>query len=163
MKITLIAVGKLKERYLKEGIEEYSKRLSRFCDLNIVEVPDEQAPDTLSPMQGEQIKQKEGSRILSKAVGKETGGTVLLVLDVKGKRYTSEGFADLLNNCFLNGKSNINFVIGGSLGLSQEVLSKADYRISLSDMTFPHQLTRLILLEQLFRAFKIINGETYHK
>lgn len=168
MKITVVSVGKLKEKYLKEGVGEYSKRLSRFCDLNMVEVADEQAPDSLSPMQEEQIKQREGARILEKAGTKaggtaKAGGTVLFALDVKGERYTSEGFANMLKKCFLGGKSNITFVIGGSLGISKEVIDRADYRISLSDMTFPHQLTRLILLEQLFRAFKIINGETYHK
>lgn len=159
MRITVIAVGKLKERYLKEGIAEYAKRLSRFCDLHIVEAEDEQAPDSLSAAQVEQIKKKEAAGIMSKL--KE--GTFLIVLDVKGARMTSEGFASALQNCFITGRSNITFVIGGSLGLDTELVQKADLKLSLSDMTFPHQLTRLILLEQLFRAFKIINGETYHK
>jgi 23S rRNA (pseudouridine1915-N3)-methyltransferase len=159
MKITVVAVGKLKERYLKEGIAEYCKRLSRFCDLQIAEVADEQAPDSLSPAQEKQIKKKEAAGIINKL--KE--GTFLIVLDVKGARMTSEGFASALQNCFTSGRSNITFVIGGSLGLDSELLQKADLRLSLSDMTFPHQLTRLILLEQIFRAFKILNGETYHK
>jgi len=159
VKITVVAVGKLKERYLKEGIAEYAKRLSRFCDLQIVEADDEQAPDSLSAAQEEQIKKKEAERIMSKL--KED--TFLIVLDVKGKRTTSEGFASTLQNCFTSGRSNITFVIGGSLGLDAELLRKADLKLSLSDMTFPHQLFRLILLEQLFRAFKIMNGETYHK
>lgn len=159
MKATIIAVGKLKEKYLKEGIGEYVKRLSRFCDLQLVEVEDEQAPDTLSPAQEEQIKKREAARISAKL--KE--GTFLIVLDVKGERKTSEAFASTLQSCFIAGRSNITFIIGGSLGLDAEFVKKADLRLSISDMTFPHQLTRLILLEQLFRAFKIINGETYHK
>lgn len=159
MKVTVICVGKLKEHYLKEGIGEYSKRLSRFCGLQLLEVEDEQAPESLSAMQEEQVKKKEASRILSKL--KE--GTFLIVLDVKGEKKSSEGFAAALQACFTGGKSNISFVIGGSLGLDAELIQKANLRLSFSDMTFPHQLTRLILLEQLFRAFKIINGETYHK
>lgn len=159
VKVTLIVVGKLKERYLKEGIAEYVKRLSRFCDLQMVEVEDEQAPDSLSSMQEEQLKKKESARI----IGKLKEGTFLIVLDVKGARKTSEAFASTLQNCFITGRSNISFVIGGSLGLDAELQRKADLKLSFSDMTFPHQLTRLILLEQLFRAFKIINGETYHK
>jgi 23S rRNA (pseudouridine1915-N3)-methyltransferase len=159
MKITIVAVGKLKERYLKDGIGEYSKRLSRFCDLKLVEVADEQAPDSLSPAQEDQIKKKEADRILSKL----KDGTFLIVLDVKGMRKTSEEFASTLQGCFNAGRSNITFVIGGSLGLDVQLVKKADLALSLSDMTFPHQLTRMILLEQIFRAFKIINGETYHK
>ena len=159
MKVTVVVVGKLKERYLKEGIGEYSKRLSRFCDLQLLEVEDEQAPESLSEALEEQVKKKEAVRILSKL--KE--GTFLIVLDVKGEKKTSEGFANALQASFTSGKSNITFVIGGSLGIDTILVKKADLRLSLSDMTFPHQLTRLILLEQLFRAFKIINGETYHK
>jgi len=159
LKITIIAVGKLKEKYLKEGIAEYSKRLSRFCDLNIIEVADEQAPENLSSAQEEQVKKREAERILKRV----SSGSFLIVLDVKGKKLDSEGFASKLRSLFLSGNSNITFVIGGSLGLDGELLRKADFSLSLSDMTFPHQLTRLILLEQLFRAFKIINGEPYHK
>jgi len=159
LKITIIAVGKLKEKYLKEGIAEYSKRLSRFCDLNIIEVADEQAPENLSSAQEEQVKKREAERILKRV----SSGSFLIVLDVKGKKLDSEGFASKLKSLFLSGNSNITFVIGGSLGLDGELLRKADFSLSLSDMTFPHQLTRLILLEQLFRAFKIINGEPYHK
>ena len=159
MKISIISVGKLKKQYLKEGVGEYAKRLSRFCDLQLLEVADEQAPEYLSAIQEEQVKKKEAVRIL----GKLKEGTFLIVLDVKGEKKSSEGFADTLQACFMGGKSNITFVIGGSLGLDAELIKKADLRLSFSDMTFPHQLTRLILLEQLFRAFKIINGETYHK
>ncbi len=159
MKVTIIAVGKLKERYLKEGIAEYAKRLSRFCDLQLIEVEDEQAPESLSPAQEEQIKKKEAARML----GKVKDGAFLIVLDVKGAKKSSEDFAAALQNCLTSGRSNITFVIGGSLGVDAELVNKADLRLSLSDMTFPHQLTRLILLEQIFRAFKINHGETYHK
>lgn len=159
MKITIIAVGKLKEKYLKEGIKEYSKRLSRFCDLDIIEVNDEQAPDNLSTSQEMQVKKREAERIVKRV----KDGTALIVLDVVGDRLSSEGLSQKLSSFFISGKSHITFVIGGSLGIDKELLDMADLRLSLSDMTFPHQLTRLILLEQVFRAFKIINGETYHK
>jgi 23S rRNA (pseudouridine1915-N3)-methyltransferase len=159
MKLTVIGVGKLKEKYLKEGVGEYAKRLSRFCDLQLVEVEDEQAPETLSTAQEEQIKRKEAAKIL----GRLKEGAFLIVLDVKGVKKSSEEFASTLQSCFNSGKSNITFIIGGSLGLDPELVKKADLRLSFSDMTFPHQLTRLILLEQVFRAFKIIHGETYHK
>ena len=159
MKVTVVAVGKLKEKYLKEGISEYSKRLSRFCELQIVEVEDEQAPENLSEAQGIQVKKREAERIIKKV--KE--GSALVVLDLKGKKLNSEGFADKLNSFFISGKSHITFVIGGSLGLDDELVQKADFRLCLSDMTFPHQLARLILLEQVFRVFKIMSGETYHK
>lgn len=159
MKVTIIAVGKIKEHYLKEGIEEYSKRLSRFCDLRIIEAADEPAPDDLSAAREEQIKSREASRVL----GKVKDGDYLIVLDVKGAKKSSEEFAEVLKNCMMSGNSSITFVIGGSLGLAPELIRKANVRLSLSDMTFPHQLTRLILLEQIYRAFKIINGETYHK
>lgn len=159
MKVTIIAVGKIKEHYLKEGIEEYSKRLSRFCDLRIIEAADEPAPDDLSAAREEQIKSREAAR----ALGKVKDGDYLIVLDVKGAKKSSEEFAKVLKNCMISGNSSITFVIGGSLGLAPELIRKANVRLSLSDMTFPHQLTRLILLEQIYRAFKIINGETYHK
>jgi 23S rRNA (pseudouridine1915-N3)-methyltransferase len=159
MKVTIIAVGKLKERYLKDGIAEYAKRLSRFCDLQLIEVEDEQAPESLSAAQEEQIKKKEAARVLAKI----KDGAYIIVLDVKGAKKSSEEFAAALRNCMISGKSSITFVIGGSLGIDTELVSKADLRLSLSDMTFPHQLTRLILLEQIFRAFKINHGETYHK
>lgn len=159
MKITIIAVGKIKEKYLKEGINEYVKRLSRFCSLELIEVNDEQAPDNISNSQELQIKKKEGERIIKRV--KE--GSCLIVLDVKGEAQRSEEFADKLNSYFISGKSHITFVIGGSLGIDKEILDMADLRLSLSNLTFPHQLTRLILLEQIFRCYKIINGETYHK
>ena len=155
MKITIVAVGKLKGKYLKEGISEYSKRLSRFCELQIIEVEDEQAPENLSVSQEEQVKRREAERIIKRV--KE--GSVLIVLDLKGKKLSSEEFADKLNSFFISGESHITFVIGGSLGLDEELVRKADFSLSLSDMTFPHQLARLILVEQIFRAFKILNNE----
>lgn len=158
-RITIIAVGKLKEKYLKEGTAEYVKRLSRFCDLEIIEVADEQAPEDLSQSQELQVKKREAERVLKRL----KGNSLLVVLDVKGEKPGSEEFAAKLRSFFVSGNSNIFFVIGGSLGLDEELLKKADYRLSLSEMTFPHQLARLILLEQLYRAFKIINGEPYHK
>lgn len=159
MKITVVAVGKLKEKYLKEGINEYSKRLSRFCELQVIEVDDEQAPDNLSVSQEKQVKKREAERIMKKVKEEST----LIVLDLKGKKLNSEEFSDKLNSFFISGKSHLTFVIGGSLGLDEELIQKADFRLCLSNMTFPHQLARLILLEQIFRAFKILNNETYHK
>lgn len=159
MKFTIISVGKLKEKYLKDGIAEYSKRLSRFCDLEIIEVDDEKAPENLSPAQEEQVKKKEAERIIKRV----KDGTTLVVLDVKGQKLDSEGFARKLKSFFVSGDSNITFVIGGSLGLDSGLLKMAQLRLSFSDMTFPHQLIRLILLEQVYRAFKILNNEAYHK
>jgi len=159
MKITVIAVGRLREKYLKEGIAEYTKRLSRFCEFEIIEVEDEQVPDKLSPAQEELIKKREAERILKRI----KDGTALTVLDIKGESLDSEGFAARLEAFFVSGSSNITFIIGGSIGLDANLIKTANFRFSLSKLTFPHQLTRLILLEQLFRAFKIIHGETYHK
>lgn len=159
MKVSIVTVGKLKEKYLKDGIAEYSKRLSRFCDLEITEVEDEQAPENSSLAQELQIKKKEAERILKRV----KAGSTLVILDVKGEKPDSEGFAAKLQSFFVTGSSHITFVIGGSLGLDAGLLKSADYRFSMSNLTFPHQLARLILLEQLFRAFKIMNGEVYHK
>lgn len=157
--ITVIAVGKLKEKYLKDGIAEYAKRLSRFCDLDIIEVEDEQAAEALSAAQEEQVKRRESERILKRL----KDGSTLVVMDVKGVKINSEGFAEKLQGFFVSGSSHITFVIGGSLGLDPELVKKANWRLSLSDMTFPHQLARLVLLEQVYRGFKIMHGETYHK
>lgn len=159
IKITIAAVGKLKEKYLKEGIGEYAKRLSRFCELEMIEVGDEQAPENLSPAQEVQVKAREAEKILRKI----KSGSIIVVLDVKGEKTDSEGFAARLNSFFISGNSHITFVIGGSLGLDKELIKSAHYRFSLSGLTFPHQLARLVLLEQVYRAFKINNGETYHK
>ncbi len=159
MKITIISVGKLKEKYLKEGIAEYAKRLSRFCELEFIEVEDEQAPENLSEAQELQIKKKEAEKILKRY----KIGSLLVVLDIKGEKVNSEEFADRLKSFFVSGHSHITFIIGGSLGLDAFLINKANFRFSMSDLTFPHQMARLILAEQLYRGFKIINCETYHK
>ncbi|SHE51484.1 23S rRNA (pseudouridine(1915)-N(3))-methyltransferase RlmH [Caloramator proteoclasticus] len=159
MNITIVSVGKLKEKYLKEGINEYLKRLSKYAKVDIIEVPDEKAPENLSNKEEEMVKEKEGQGILKYI--KEN--MYVIVLDIKGKQLSSEELADFLSQRALLGESNIAFVIGGSLGLSQTVLNRANYKLSFSKMTFPHQLMRLILLEQIYRGFRIINGEPYHK
>ena len=158
MKITIICVGKIKEKFYGQAIEEYAKRLSRYISLEIVEVADEKAPQTLSPAEEEIVKNKEGERILSKL---KDGYNVALAIE--GKSFASEGFADLIAKKSIEGVSHINFIIGGSLGLSPEVMKRADLSLSFSEMTFPHQLMRVILLEQIYRAFRIINNEPYHK
>jgi len=159
MNITIITVGKLKERYFKEAVEEYSTRLSKYCKLEIVEVPDEKAPENLSPAEELIVIQKEGQGILKYV----KDDTYMIALAIQGKELSSEGLADFINGLGIKGKSNIAFVIGGSLGLCSEVLKRADFKLSFSPMTFPHQLMRVILLEQIYRGFRIIKGEPYHK
>ena len=159
IKISIISVGKIKEKYLKLGIEEFSKRLSKYCKLDIIEVNDEKAPENLSSKEMNIVKDKEGKSILSKI--KQTQYVVALAID--GDKLSSEKFAKKLDKLSLEGNSHICFVIGGSLGLSDEVLSRADMKMSFSDMTFPHQMMRLILLEQIYRWFRINNHEPYHK
>jgi len=157
--ISIITVGKLKEKYLKQGIDEYLKRLSSYAKIEIMEVSDEKAPEELSAVEMEQVKQKEGERILSKL----HPDTYVIALAIDGKQKSSEELADSLDKLATYGKSKIAFVIGGSLGLSSEVLQRADERLSFSKMTFPHQLMRLILVEQVYRAYRINRGEPYHK
>ncbi len=159
MKITIAAVGKLKEKYLKDAISEYSKRLSRFTEVEIIEVDDEYAPDSLSEAQESQVKKKEAEKILKKV----KQGSYVILLDLAGEQTTSSGFSAKIENIMLSGNSHITFIIGGSLGLDQSLINIADYRLCLSKMTFPHQLARVILMEQVYRAFKIIKNETYHK
>ncbi|MED1202734.1 23S rRNA (pseudouridine(1915)-N(3))-methyltransferase RlmH [Heyndrickxia acidicola] len=159
MNISIITVGKLKEKYLKQGIEEYLKRLSAYAKVEVIEVPDEKAPEVLSHSEMEQVKKKEGERILAKI----SQDTHVIALAIKGKMMTSEDLADSLDKLATYGKSKIAFIIGGSLGLSNEVLKRADDDLSFSKMTFPHQLMRLILVEQVYRAFRINRGEPYHK
>lgn len=159
IKISIISVGKIKEKYLKLGIEEFSKRLSKYCKLDIVEVNDEKAPENLSPKEMTIIKDKEGNSILSKI--KQSQYVIALAID--GEKLSSEKFAKKLDKLSIEGNSHICFVIGGSLGLSDELLSRANMKISFSDMTFPHQMMRLILLEQIYRCFRINNNEPYHK
>ena len=159
MRINIVCVGKIKEKYLKLGIDEFKKRLSKYCKLEIIELEDEKAPENLSDKEMLMIKEKEGKKILSKI--KDNSYVIALAID--GKNLSSEELAETINKLCVRGISNITFVIGGSLGLSDEVLSRADYKLSFSKMTFPHQLMRLILLEQVYRAYRINNGEPYHK
>ncbi|UYG93499.1 23S rRNA (pseudouridine(1915)-N(3))-methyltransferase RlmH [Cytobacillus firmus] len=159
MNISIITVGKLKEKYLKQGIDEYLKRLSAYAKMDIIEVPDEKAPEELSETEMIQVKQKEGERILAKI----HPDAHVIALAIEGKMKSSEELADTLDKLATYGKSKIAFVIGGSLGLSQGVLQRADEKLSFSKMTFPHQLMKLILLEQIYRAFRINRGEPYHK
>lgn len=159
MNITIITVGKLKEKYLKQGIEEYTKRLGTYANVTIVEVPDEKAPENMSEAEMLQVKEKEGERILSKT----STDTYVIALAITGKKWSSERLAKELDQLATYGKSKVAFVIGGSVGLSDAVLQRADEHLSFSDMTFPHQLMRLILVEQIYRAFRINRGEPYHK
>ncbi len=159
MNITIITVGKLKEKYLKQGIDEYLKRLTVYAKVDIIELPDEKAPETLSDVEMLQIKDKEGERILSKI----NPDAHVIALAIEGKMKTSEELANTVDKLGTYGKSKITFIIGGSLGLSQEVMKRADEALSFSKMTFPHQLMRLILVEQIYRAYRIIRGEPYHK
>ena len=159
MIIDIIAVGKVKEKYVNEGIKEYTKRLSRYTSLNIIEVDDEKAPEKLSNRDKDIIKKKEGERILNKIAQ----DSYVIALSIDGKGLSSEEFADKINNLMIEGSSHITFIIGGSLGLSDEVLKRAQMKLSFSKMTFPHQLMRMILLEQVYRSFRIIRNEPYHK
>lgn len=159
MKITVITVGKIKEKYLRDAILEYSKRLSRYCKLEIVEVADEKTPDQASETVEEQIRDKEGERILKNI----RDDMYVITLEIGGKMLSSEEMAEKINALGIQGKSSIAFVIGGSIGLGKEVLKRSDYALSFSKMTFPHQLMRVILLEQIYRSYRIINGEPYHK
>ena len=159
MKITVIAVGKIKEKFYTDAIAEYSKRLSRYCRLEVIQVADEKTPDGASEAQERQIKEKEGSRILAQI----KDGAYVIALAVQGTMLSSEQLASKLNKLGVDGQSQIVLLIGGSLGLSDEVLKRADYHLSFSPMTFPHQLMRVILLEQIYRSYRIISGEPYHK
>ena len=159
MKITIVSVGKIKEKFYKDAIAEYEKRLSRYCKFQIVEVVDEKTPDKASLVEEEQIKEKEADRILSHI--KEDAFVV--TLEISGKKLDSVSFANLLEQKGVHGVSHIQFVIGGSLGLHQKVSQRSDYKLSFSDMTFPHQLMRVILAEQIYRAYRIMSGEPYHK
>ncbi|MGJ9385760.1 23S rRNA (pseudouridine(1915)-N(3))-methyltransferase RlmH [Salipaludibacillus sp. CF4.18] len=159
MNISILTVGKLKEKYLKQGIQEYTKRLSAYANVEIIEVADEKAPENMSNNEMIQVKEKEGERILSK-IGQDTH---VIALAIEGNAWTSERLAKELDDLATYGKSKIAFVIGGSVGLSDEVLKRANSKLSFSKMTFPHQLMRLILVEQVYRAFKINRNEPYHK
>ena len=159
MKITLITVGKIKEKYLKDAIAEYSKRLSRYCKLEIVEVADEKTPDNASATVEDAIRDKEGERIL-KYIKEDA---YVITLEIAGKMLTSEEMAEKIDKLGVQGTSHIIFIIGGSIGLGREILKRSDYALSFSKMTFPHQLMRVILLEQIYRSYRIMNHEPYHK
>lgn len=159
MNIKIISVGKLKEKYLVQGIAEYTKRLSKYCKISLIEVPDEKAPEKLSEAEMIQVKSKEGERILAKIKENE----YVIALAINGKNPSSEEFAATLDKLQTSGNSQFVFVIGGSLGLSEEVLKRSNAQISFGKMTYPHQLMRLILVEQIYRAMRINAGEPYHK
>lgn len=159
MNISIITIGKLKEKYLKQGIDEYLKRLSAYAKIDIIELPDEKAPEQLSDAEMEQVKNKEGERIL----GKISDDTHVIALAIEGKQRSSEELAKEMDKLATYGKSKVAFVIGGSLGLSGDVMKRANDTLSFSKMTFPHQLMKLILLEQVYRGFRINRGEPYHK
>lgn len=159
MKITILCVGKIKEKFYRDAIAEYEKRLSKYCNFEIVEVADEKTPDKASEVLEEQIKEKEAKRLLAKI----RDDAFVCTLEIAGKKLSSVQFADWIEKAAISGKSNIIFVIGGSLGLHNSVLSRSNTALSFSDMTFPHQLMRVILSEQIYRAYRIINGEPYHK
>lgn len=159
MNISIICIGKLKERYWTEAVGEYSKRLNKYCKLTINELKEERAPDNPSPAEETAVKEAEGRNIL-KQLKKDD---FVIALEIQGKELTSEALSDKIEALGITGRSDVVFVIGGSLGLSEEVLERADFRLSFSKMTFPHQMMRVVLLEQIYRSFKIIRNEIYHK
>lgn len=159
MNISIICVGKLKEKYWSDAVAEYSKRLRSYCSLDIIELKEARLPDKAGPAEELAVKVAEGEEILKKI----KDNTYVITLEVKGKMLSSEKLADKIENLGIDGVSNIAFVIGGSLGLSAEVSKRANFKLSFSEMTFPHQMMRVILLEQIYRSFKIIKNETYHK
>lgn len=159
MKITLITVGKIKEKYLRDAIAEYTKRLSKSCRLEIIEVADEKTPDHASETVEMSIRDKEGERILKYV----KNDAYVFTLEINGNMLTSEQFSEKIEKLGVQGTSHLIFIIGGSIGLSENVLKKSDYALSFSKMTFPHQLMRVILLEQVYRAYRIIEGAPYHK
>ena len=159
MKIKLVTVGKLKEKYLKDGIAEYAKRLKHFTKFELIELSDEKTPDKASHLENQQILEKEGNRILSKITDKE----FVIALAIEGQQFPSEEFSKILSDITIRGISNITFVIGGSLGLSNTVKKRANLLMSFGKLTLPHQLMRLVLVEQIYRSFMIQQGSPYHK
>ena len=159
MKITLLTVGKIKEKYLKDAIAEYSKRLSKYCKLEIIEVAYEKTPDNASAVIENVIRDKEGERLLKYV----KDDAFVITLEIKGKMMTSEELAEKIDTLGIRGVSHIMFIIGGSIGLGEDVIKRSDFALSFSKMTFPHQLMRVILLEQIYRSYRIISGEPYHK
>lgn len=159
MNITVLAIGKLKEKYWKDAIKEYSKRLGKYCRFQVTELKESLLPANPSPADEEAVKIAEGEQILSKIKSTD----YVITLEIKGKSLSSPELAKHIEKLGIMGKSNIVFIIGGSLGLSEDVSKRADFKLSFSAMTFPHQMMRVILLEQIYRSFKIIKNETYHK
>lgn len=159
MNIKIIGVGKLKEKYLVQAMQEYLKRLQTYAKVEVIELADEKAPENLSETQMMQIKDKEGERILAKIKDQE----YVIALAIEGKNPSSEAFAQKIENLGIQGKSQLVFVIGGSLGLSPSVMQRSNAQISFGKMTFPHQLMRVMLTEQIYRAFRIIHNQPYHK
>ena len=159
MKIKIVTVGKLKEKYLKDGIAEYTKRISRFTKLEMIELADEKTPDKASELENQKILETEGARILSK-VGERD---FVVVLAIEGKTFSSEDFSKQLEQAFIKGYSTLTFIIGGSLGLAPIVKNRANLSVSFGRLTLPHQLMRLVLVEQIYRAFTIQQGSPYHK
>lgn len=159
MEIRILSVGKIKEKYLSDGIFEYARRLSRYCKLNFIQVPDEKTPDKASDALNRQIKETEGERLMKHIRDQD----YVIALAIDGKMLDSVELSQKLSRLGVEGKSSIAFVIGGSLGLSDTVLGRADYKLSFSRMTFPHQLMQMILLEQIYRSYRIMNHEPYHK
>ena len=159
MKIKLVTVGKLKEKYLKDGIAEYMKRLNRFCKVEMIELADEKTPDKTSDLENQQILEKEGNKILAKINERE----FVIALAIEGNQFPSEKFSQLMMDTTVHGFSYITFVIGGSLGLSPAVKKRANLLMSFGKLTLPHQLMRLVLIEQIYRAFMIQQGSPYHK
>ncbi len=159
MKITLVVVGKIREKFFSDAVAEYEKRLSRYCKLEIIQVPDEKIPERASQAQENLVKKREGERVLAQI----RDSSYVIALAIQGREMDSEGLAEKLAGLGLSGNSDICFVIGGSLGLSDEVMRRSDEALSFSRLTFPHQLMRVILLEQIYRCFKINTGEPYHK
>ena len=159
MKLTIVCVGKVKEKFYREAIAEFLKRLSKYSSVEIKEVPDEKTSEGASERENQMVREAEGRRILSAL----PENAYVISLEIEGRRLSSEALAEKLSSLFLQGKSHIAFVIGGSLGLSEQVCKRSDFALSFSDMTFPHQLMRVILLEQIYRSFRINAGEPYHK
>ena len=159
MKITLVTVGKIKEKYFRDALAEYEKRLSRYCKLESISVEDEKTPDGAGKALEEQIKKKEAQRLL-RYIREDA---YVITLEIGGKMYDSEGFSSMIEQLGVSGHGHIQFVIGGSLGLHEDVTGRADLAVSFSKMTFPHQLMRVILLEQIYRAYRIMHREPYHK
>lgn len=159
MRITILTVGKIKEPYLRQALQEYSKRLGRYCRLEIMETPDEKTPERLETAGAELARQREGERLLKRL----PADSYVITLEISGRQLSSEKFAQKIDYLAVQGVSHIVFVIGGSLGLGRNIREKSDFALSFSEMTYPHQLMRVILLEQIYRSYRIINGEPYHK